>query len=53
VYEWIWHHLPGPWPVRTLICLMLIAAAVLALFHWGFPALAPLMPFNDGTVSGG
>jgi hypothetical protein len=49
----MWRHLPGPWPVRTVITLALGAAAVLALFHWGFPALAPLMPFNDGTVSGG
>jgi hypothetical protein len=53
VYEWVWHHLPGPRPVRALICLVLAAAAVLALFHWAFPALAPLMPFNDGTVGDG
>jgi hypothetical protein len=46
----MWRHLPGPWPVRAVICAALAAAAVLVLFHWGFPALAPLMPFNDGTV---
>jgi hypothetical protein len=50
VYEWLWRHLPGPWPVRVLICLVLAVAVALALFHWGFPALAPYMPFNDGTV---
>jgi hypothetical protein len=39
--------------VRTLISLAAAVAVVLVLFHWAFPALAPLMPFNDGTVSGG
>jgi hypothetical protein len=39
--------------VRTLISLVAVVAVVLVLFHWAFPALAPLMPFNDGTVSGG
>jgi hypothetical protein len=51
VYEWMWRHLPGPWPVRALISLALAVAAVLALFQWVFPAVAPLMPFNDGTVT--
>jgi len=51
VYEWMWRHLPGPWPVRALICLALAVAATLVLFHWVFPAVAPLMPFNDGTVT--
>jgi hypothetical protein len=50
VYEWMWRHLPGPWPVRALISLALAVAAALALFQWVFPAVAPLMPFNDGTV---
>ena len=53
MYEWMWRHLPGPWPVRTLTCLVLGVAVVLVLFHWAFPALAPLMPFNDGTVTNG
>jgi hypothetical protein len=53
VYEWMWRHLPGPWAVRALICLVLFVAAVLVLFHWVFPVLAPLMPFNDGTVTQG
>ncbi|HET8614985.1 MAG TPA: hypothetical protein VFL94_05615 [Actinomycetales bacterium] len=50
MYEWMWRHLPGPWPVRALICVALLAVVVVVLFQWGFPALAPLMPFNDGTV---
>jgi hypothetical protein len=50
VYAWIWRHLPGPWVVRALIALVLIAAAVAVLFIWVFPALAPFVPFNSGTV---
>jgi DHA1 family inner membrane transport protein len=39
------------WDVeRAIVAGFLAVAAVLVLFHWGFPALAPLMPFNDGTV---
>jgi hypothetical protein len=51
VYPWLWRHLPGPLPVRLLLAVLLVVAAVGALFVWGFPHLAPLMPFNDGTVS--
>lgn len=51
MYSYLWRLLPGPWPVRTAIALVLALAAVAALFVWGFPVLAPLMPFNDGTVS--
>lgn len=50
LYGFVWRHLPGPRPVKTIIALVLIAAIVAALFTWAFPALAPLMPFNDITV---
>ena len=52
MYPWIWRHLPGPWPVRLLAALVLVLAVVAVLFVWVFPHLAPLMPFNDGTVDG-
>jgi hypothetical protein len=51
MYPWLWRHLPGPWPVRLLVALLLVLAVVVLLFGWGFPHLAPLMPFNDGTVA--
>lgn len=50
MYAWIWRHLPGPVPVRLLLVLLALAGVVVVLFGWVFPALAPLMPFNDGTV---
>ena len=51
MYAFLWRLLPGPWPVRAGIALVLILGVVAVLFQWGFPLLAPLMPFNDGTVS--
>lgn len=51
MYAWIWHHLPGPVPVRALLSVVLLAAVIAVLFLWVFPAVAPSMPFNDGTVT--
>ena len=41
MYAWLWSKLPGPWPVRALICAAAAAAAVAALFTWVFPAIEP------------
>jgi hypothetical protein len=50
MYGFIWRHLPGPLLVRILLALVLVAAVVAVLFLWVFPAVAPIMPFNNGTV---
>lgn len=50
MYGWMFRHLPGPLWVRVLITLVVVAAVVVALFAWVFPAIAPYMPFNDGLV---
>ena len=50
MYGFIWRHLPGPLLVRILLALVLVAAVIAVLFLWVFPALAPIMPFNNGTV---
>ncbi len=50
MYSWIWRHLPGPVLVRAVIALVLVAAVLAACFLWVFPAVSPLMPFNDTTV---
>jgi hypothetical protein len=50
MYGFIWRHLPGPVAVRILLALVLLAAVVAVLFLWVFPAVAPIMPFNNGTV---
>ena len=50
MYPWIWRHLPGPWPVRLLEALVLLAGAVALLFLVVFPVVDPLLPFNDVAV---
>ncbi|WP_194165107.1 hypothetical protein [Pseudactinotalea sp. HY160] len=51
MYIRMFRALPGPALVRALIALVLIAAAVAALFLWAFPAIAPYMPFQPDPVS--
>src|SRR5690606_30793513 len=50
MYAWVWRHLPGPWPVRAFIALVLVAAIVVVLFRWGFPWLEQTFGLNDVTV---
>jgi len=50
MYAWLFRRLPGPLWVRILLAVLVVAALVVALFGWGFPALAPYLPFDDGMV---
>jgi len=50
MYALMWRILPGPWPIRLLLALALLAGLVYVLFTWVFPEIAPLVPFNDTTV---
>lgn len=50
MYGWLWRVMPGPAWFRALLLVLLAAAVVAACFTWVFPAIAPLMPFNDITV---
>ena len=50
MYTWFWRSLPGPLAVRLLMALLAFAAVVLLLFLVVFPAVEPLLPFNDVTV---
>jgi hypothetical protein len=50
MYAWIWRHLPGPLAVRLLQALVLLAGVVALLFFVVFPAVEPLLPYNDVTV---
>lgn len=49
-YGLIWRILPGPTPLKVIWAVLLVAITVAVLFSWVFPAIAPLMPFNDTTV---
>jgi hypothetical protein len=50
VYGPLWRFLPGPWPVKVLLSLVLVAAVVAICFLWLFPAVATYMPFNGNSV---
>ena len=50
MYAWLFRHLPGPRWVRILLAVLLLAAVVVVLFGWVFPAVAPHLPLDDGTV---
>jgi hypothetical protein len=50
VYAWIWRTLPGGLPGKLVGSLALLGAAVVLLFTVVFPAVEPLLPYNDVTV---
>lgn len=51
MYAWLLRRLPGPLPVRLLLALVLLAAVLVGLFGWGFPAVAPLLTWLTGDPS--
>ncbi|MGI8949005.1 MAG: hypothetical protein ACR2FV_13730 [Ornithinimicrobium sp.] len=53
MYAALWRVLPGPRWVRVVLLILLVAAVVVICFSTLFPELAPLIPFNDGTVGAG
>lgn len=50
MYAALWRALPGPRWAKALQAAALAVLVVLVCFTWVFPAVAPLLPFNDGTV---
>ena len=50
MYAALWRVLPGPRWLRTIALVVLAAVVVAVCSTWGFPAIAPFMPFNDITV---
>lgn len=52
MYALIWRALPGPWPVKLLLALLLVLAVVAVLFLLVFPQVEPLLPFDEITLGG-
>ena len=48
MYSAFWRLLPGPWFVRLLIALVLVAAILYGLFWYVFPWISPIV--NPGEV---
>ncbi len=52
MYGALWRVLPGPWWVRLIIVLVLVAAVLYGLIFWAFPLVNSLIPQNAVTVEG-
>ena len=52
MYGWLWRHLPGPAGARVVLLVIAALTVLVVCFLWAFPAVAPLMPFNNTTVGG-
>jgi hypothetical protein len=50
VYAWIWHRLPFGLPGKIVGSLLLAALFGAVLWFWVFPAVEPLLPFDDVQV---
>ena len=53
MYGPLWRLLPGPWPVKVILSVILVVIVVAVCFLWLFPAIAPHMPFNGNSVHSG
>lgn len=51
MYTWIWRHLPGTTPVKSLAALLLVLAVCALLLFVVFPWIEPALPFTNVTVT--
>ncbi|MEV6925426.1 hypothetical protein AB0M46_13140 [Dactylosporangium sp. NPDC051485] len=51
MYSWIWRHIPfKQWPLKAAVSAVLVAAVGALLWYQIFPAVEPLLPFDDVRV---
>lgn len=50
MYGWIWRKLPFGVPGKIIGSLILVGGAVALLWYVVFPAIDPILPFNDVQV---
>lgn len=50
MYAWLWYLLPGPWWLRVLFLLVIIAAVLFVLAEWVFPWVDHLVSIDDPTA---
>jgi len=54
VYGWIWRHIPfKQWQLKALVSAVLAGAVAALLWYQVFPAVEPLLPFDDVQVEAG
>jgi len=52
MYAALWRVLPGPTWLKLLEALVLVVLVLFVLMTFVFPAVEPLLPFDDVTVGG-
>jgi hypothetical protein len=51
VYAWVWRHIPvRQAKFKAIISLVLVAAIGALLWYKVFPAVEPILPFDDGQI---
>jgi hypothetical protein len=50
MYAALWRRLPGGWPLKSLVLLVMAAACIALLFTVVFPWVEPRLPFTEVTV---
>ncbi|WP_164465280.1 hypothetical protein [Phytoactinopolyspora halophila] len=50
MYAFVWRQLPGPWPAKLILSLVLFAVIVYALFMWIFPWAEETLGITQVTV---
>jgi hypothetical protein len=51
VYSWIWRHIPfRQWQLKALVSAVLVAGVGALLWYEVFPAVEPILPFDDVQV---
>ena len=50
MYAALWRLLPGPWWLRVLILVVLVAAVLYALFWFVFPWVSPIIAPGEVDV---
>ena len=51
MYSWIWRHIPfKQWQLKALVSLVLAAGVGALLWYQLFPAVEPILPFDDVQV---
>ncbi len=50
MYTWIWRRLPFGLPGKIIGSVLLVAAVVALLWYLVFPAVEPLLPFDDAQI---
>ena len=50
MYAWIWHRLPGEWPVKAATAVGIVVAVAAVLWYVAFPRVESAVQFDHGVV---